>query len=350
MDKTSFSFPSAQGVVMRIFRDGALFLFQAHYLRRLAIPFLVLSLLTAPLSVGLHARDKDKSDKESKVKEKEKDKAEKEARKKEKDRDKDHDKDKRRDKGPDKETVTRKEDDAARLAGSELLANHPLNPVLETVRASHEAIRKIPGYTCTFTKQEQLKKGPPLRQVMILKFRREPFSVYLKYIEPHPGREVIFVDGRNKGKLQVHEPSGLASFVGTLSIAPTSSEAMKENRYPVTMIGIEKVLDTAIGDMEQGLKYADVKVDRYPKARVGNIDCTMFEIFYPQREAFKIHKARLYFDKKTQLPIRAEQYAVPSKTGEEPPLLEEYTYSDLKLDAPISDADFDLNNASYGFK
>jgi hypothetical protein len=346
MDKTSFSFPPAEGVVMRIFRDGALFLFQARNLRRLATPFLVISLLTAPLAVGLQARDKDKPDKEAKAKEKDEKKSEKEARKKEKD----HDKDKRRDKGSDTETVTRKEDDAARLAGSDLLANHPLNPALETVRASRDAIRKIPGYTCTFTKQEQLKKGPPLRQVMILKFRREPFSVYLKYVEPHPGREVIYVDGRNKGKLQVHEPSGLASFVGTLSLSPTSSEAMKENRYPVTMIGMEKVLDTAVGDMEQGLKYPDVKVDLYPQAKVGNIECTMFEIFYPQREAFKIHKARLYFDKKTQLPIRVEQYGVPSKAGGEPPLLEEYTYSDLKIDAPLSDADFDLNNASYGFK
>jgi hypothetical protein len=337
--------PFGSGVVMRISRDGARFQFPVRNLRRLAIPFLVISLLTAPLAVGLHARDKDKSDKETRAKEKENEKAEKEARK----REKDHDKDKRRDKGSEKDTVTRKEDDAARLAGSDLIANHPLNPVVELARSSRDSIRKIPGYTCTFTKQEQLKKGPPLRQVMILKIRREPFSVYLKYVEPHPGREVIYVEGRNKGKLLAHEPSGLASFVGTLSLSPSSNEAMKENRYPLTMIGIEKVIDTAISDMEQGLKYADVKVDRYPQAKVGEIDCTMFEIFYP-RESSKIYKARLYFEKKTQLPIRAEQYAAPSKAGEEPPLLEEYTYSNLKIDAPISDADFDLNNASYGFK
>jgi len=330
---------------MRIFRDGALFFCQARNLG-LAIPVLVISLLTAPVTVGVYARDKDKSDKEAKAREKEEKKSDKEARK----REKEQDKDKRRDKGSDAETVTRKEDDAARLAGSDLIANHPLNPVLEMARSSREAIRKIPGYTCTFTKQEQLKKGPPLRQVMVLKFRREPFSVYLKYIEPHPGREVIYVDGRNKGKLQVHEPSGLASFVGTISLAPSSSEAMKENRYPVTMIGMEKVLDTAIGDIEQGLKCADVKVDHYPQAKVGVIDCTMFEIFYPQREGFKIYKARIYFDKKTQLPIRVEQYGNASRAGEEPPLLEEYTYSDLKIDAPISDADFDVNNAGYGFK
>jgi hypothetical protein len=138
MDKTSFSLPSAQGVVMRIFRDGALFVFQARNLRRLAIPFLVISLLTAPLAVGLQARDKDKSDKEAKAKEKEEKKSEKEARRKEKD----HDKDKRREKGSDTDTITRKEDDAARLAGSDLLANHPLNPVTPARSRSRNSSRR----------------------------------------------------------------------------------------------------------------------------------------------------------------------------------------------------------------
>jgi hypothetical protein len=310
----------------------------AKVLRRLAISAVMLSVVATPLLVEVCARDRDNSEKEGKENEKHKDKSEKESRRKA-----------RRDE-KEKSTVTRKEDDAARLAGSDLAATHPIGPALEAARSSREAIRKIPAYTCTFTKQEQLKKGPPLRQVMILKFRREPFSVYLRYIDPHPGREVIFVDGRNKGKLLVHEPSGLASFVGTISLAPTSSEALKENRYPVTMIGMERVLDTAVSDWELALKSAEVKVDKYPQARVGDFDCTMFEVVYPRQESFKFHKARVYFDKKTQLPVHTEQYGFPGKSGEESPLLEQYSYSDLKIDLPISDSDFDLNNSAYGFK
>jgi hypothetical protein len=310
----------------------------ANALRRLAIPALVLSVLVPPGLMQVYARDRDNPEKEAREKEKQKEKSGKESRRKT-----------RRDE-KEKSTITRKEDDAARLAGSDLAADHPIGPALNAARSSREAIRKIPGYTCMFTKQEQLKKGPLLRQVMILKFRREPFSVYLRYIDPHPGREVIFVDGRNKGKLQVHEPSGLASVVGTISLAPTSSEALKENRYPVTMIGMEKVLDTAISDWELALKSHDVKVDKYPQARVGNFDCTMFEVVYPQRESFKFHKSRVYFDKKTELPVHTEQFGFPEKSGEEPLLLEQYSYSDLKIDAPIADSDFDLNNAAYGFK
>ncbi|MGE5195247.1 MAG: DUF1571 domain-containing protein [Deltaproteobacteria bacterium] len=326
---------------MQTFRDGMFLILQARALRRLAIPALLLSLFATPLTVGLYARDRDKPEKEAKAREKEKhrDKSDKQSRSKDKDR------------GKEQGTVARKEDDAARLAGSDLAAAHPLTPVLETARGSRDAIRKIPGYTCTFIKQEQFKKGPPLRQVMTLKFRREPFSVYLKYIEPHAGREVIYVDGRNKGKLQVHEPSGLASVVGTISLSPTGGEAMKENRYPVTMIGMEKVLDTAISDWELALKHPEVQVEKYPQAKVGDFECKMFEVVYPQpHEPFKFHKARVYFDKKTQLPVRTEQYGFPAKAGEEAPLLEEYTYADLNIDVPIADSDFDVNNAAYGFK
>jgi hypothetical protein len=69
-----------------------------------------------------------------------------------------------------------------------------------------------------------------------------------------------------------------------------------------------------------------------------------------QREPFKFHKTRVYFDKKTLLPIRAEQFAFPAKSGAEPQLVEEYTYTDVKPDATLSETDFDVNNAKYGFK
>jgi hypothetical protein len=285
-----------------------------------------MAILAAPLAVGLYARDK--PEKESRVK----------------------DKDKPRER-KDKASVARKGDDAARLAGTEAGANPRLSTALEAARASRESVRKLPGYTCTFSKQEQLKKGPLMRQVMSLKFRREPFSVYLKYVEPHAGREVIYVEGRNKGKLQVHEPSGLASVIGTISLAPTGNEAMKENRYPVTLIGMEKMLDITITDWDEALKDPDVVVETYPQAKIGDLDCTMFEILHPKaREPFKYQRSRLYIEKKTNLPIRAEQYAYPAKAGEEAPLVEEYTYSDLKIDTPPTDAEFDVNNDSYGYK
>jgi len=250
-----------------------------------------------------------------------------------------------------KTTVARKVDDQSRPAAGATQSKPAIAPALELARASRDAMRKIPGYTCVFSKQEQLKKGTPTRHTMSLKLRREPFSVYLKYLDHAAGREVIYVEGRNNGKLQVHEASGLTSLLGTINLLPTSSEALKENKYPVTMIGMEKMLEPFIADWEESQKHADTKVVHYPQAKLGNLECTMYEVTHPQkREQFKFHVSRVYFEKKTLMPVRAEQYAFPAKGGAEPQLVEEYTYGDVKLDAVLTEADFDVQNGNYGFK
>lgn len=251
----------------------------------------------------------------------------------------------------DKEKVARKSDDATRLAGSDAKAAKALAPALEAARSSRETLKKLPGYTCTFIKQEQVKKNSLTRQTMSLNFRREPFSVYLKYIEPNPGREVLFVDGRNDGKFYFREPSGLVSLMGTISLLPTSSDALKENRYPVTMIGMEKMLEVYILDWEESQRHADTQVQQFPHAKLGDKDCVMFEVVHPQqREPFKFYKGRVYFEKQSNLPIRAEQYAFPTKAGKEPQLVEEYNYVDVKIVQAPAEKDFDVKNEKYGFK
>jgi len=169
-------------------------------------------------------------------------------------------------------------DDLARRGAQKPTDSHPIAPAVQAARASLDAVKKLDGYTATFIKQEQLKKGKPLtQQVMQLKLRRQPFSVYLKFTDPHEGREVIYVEGRNKGKLLVHEPSGLASLAGTISLAPTGDRAMEENRYPVTMLGLEKLLETVLAQWENPRWRAPrppCKPTPRPKSATSSASCT----------------------------------------------------------------------------
>jgi hypothetical protein len=314
-----------EGISMRFLRNGLLAIVQIRTIRRLTAFLIVPVIVATPLAI--HARDRDKPGKEKRLREK----------------------DKAREN--DKPSVAAKEADSTQPPAGDATPRPILAPALEAARASRDDVRKMPGYICTFIKNEQLKKGSLMRQVMFLKFRREPFSVYLKFVEPHAGREVIYVEGQNKGRMQVHETSGLASIIGTVSLAPTGSDAMKESRHPVTMIGMEKMLETVIADWEEALKHSAVKVDRYPQAKIGDTECLMFEVVFSQpHDSVKFHKTRLYVDKKNNLPRRVEQYAFPAKAGEQPPLVEEYSYSDVKTDAPLADRDFDVNNDNYGFR
>ncbi|HEY3968567.1 MAG TPA: DUF1571 domain-containing protein [Planctomycetaceae bacterium] len=251
----------------------------------------------------------------------------------------------------DKEKVAHKGSDATRLAAGDSKAAKALAPVLETARSSRESLRKMPGYTCTFIKREQIKKNSMITQSMTLKFRRAPFSVYLKSIDPNPGREVLYVEGRNNGKFYFHEGSGLVSLLGTLSLVPTCNDAMKESRHPITMIGMENMLNIYIRELEECCQYHDTQVQLYPQAKLGDMECVMYEISHPQqRGSLEFFKGRVYFDKKANLPIRVEQYAYPVKAGKEPQLVEEYNYIDVKLVDVTSEKDFDVKNEAYGFK
>lgn len=245
------------------------------------------------------------------------------------------------------EKVANKTDDTSRIGSGE---KSPLMPALELAKSSRESTVKLGSYSTTFIKREVLKdKEEPVRQVMEMKFREEPFSVYLKFIEPHAGREVIYMEGKNKGKLQVHE-SGIASIVGIVTVAPDGKEVMKENRYPLTMIGMTKMLDKIIEQWTAELKLPGCEVKTYAQAKVGEIECKMIESIQTKEQAgVKFHKTRLYIDKKTNLPVRVEQYGF-AKKGAEPTLIEEYTYSDIKTDVKLSDLDFDTKNTAYKFQ
>lgn len=228
-------------------------------------------------------------------------------------------------------------------------AEHPLVPALKLARSSQEALREVRDYEALFTKRE-LVNGQLKTQSMLLKLRREPFSVYLLFREPNAGREVLYVDGKNGNKLLAHEGSGVKSLIGTVSLDPASPEAMDGSRHPITRIGLANLLDAVIGQWESELKYGETAVQYYPNAKLGDVQCKVVESKHPvPRKEFKFHMTRLFIDRTTNLPVRVEQYGWPTKGQTKPPLVEEYTYSNLRTNVGLTDADFDPKNKSYSF-
>ena len=225
---------------------------------------------------------------------------------------------------------------------------HPLRPALKRAYASRAAIATVADYTATFNKQERVGNRM-VKQKMTIKLREQPFSVYLNFQGQEAGREVLFPDPRNPQHLLVH-PEGIKAIAGTVSLPLTGPEVAKENRYPISQIGMRQMLETIIRQWEAETKYGETKVDFYPDARLGGIPCTVIVSTHPQpRNQFRFHMTRLYFDKQTNLPIRVEQYAWPRNTGDSPPLLEEYTYTNVKANQGFSDRDFDPRNRAYHF-
>lgn len=227
-------------------------------------------------------------------------------------------------------------------------SNPKLIRALEIAAESRADLQRIKDYSATFSKREVVGQQL-LTQKMNLKIRHKPFSVYLKFQSPHAGREVIYVTGRNDGMLLAHG-TGIEAIVGTLRILPTSVDAMEETRYPLTKIGMLNMLDSLSKQWKSELKYSDIEVKYFPNATVANTKCRAIQSTHKKRRAgVPFQRTRLYIDQKTNLPIRVEQYGFPKQAGAKPPLIEEYTYTNIRTDSSLTDLDFDTRNSKYDY-
>ena len=225
---------------------------------------------------------------------------------------------------------------------------HPLAPALRHAKTCLEKADAMKGYECTFVKKEAVGKEL-ISQTMKMKVRHEPFSVYMYFMAPAEGREVIFVEGRNDNKLQVHE-TGLASLIGTLSLSPDDSRVMAENRYPITKAGIAKATESIVKQWEEESQYGETEVKYFEDAKVGDYTCRVIESSHPQpRKQFPFHMTRLWIDDKSGLAVRIQQFGFPKKKEAKPVVVEDYMFTDIKPEVRLTDRDFDVNNPNYNY-
>ena len=227
-----------------------------------------------------------------------------------------------------------------------------IDDAIELAGERRTELKQVKDYTAIFTKTE-LVGNKVIKQTMDIKCRHQPFSVYLHNRAGKEGsREVLYVDGANDGALLVHERGFLASLAGTQQLKLDDSLVMAENRYPITDIGVARIVDKSL-EIWQAEKKADpknVEVRFFSKAKVGAISCEMVEVSRKQKKPkFDCSLTRVYFVHESNLPIRAEQFGWPEKDGGKPPLLEVYDYANLKVNVGLTDADFDPQNPKYGF-
>lgn len=236
---------------------------------------------------------------------------------------------------------------AAVVAGAKR-SRHALAPSLQLASETLQRLDEVKDYTTTFFKHENVRGGKVIHN-MTLKVREAPFSVYIGFLKPHSGREVIYVAGRNGGNLLAHGV-GIEKVAGTLSIPPNSAKALEESRYPITRIGMRNMVTSIATQWGNDLKYDDLQVKYYPNAKVGDVSCRVFESTHARRQqGVLFYRSRLYITHDTELPVRVEQFGFPSGTGVRPPMIEQYTYMDLKTNVGLGDNDFSTSNPAYDF-
>jgi hypothetical protein len=222
-------------------------------------------------------------------------------------------------------------------------AANPMDPAMRLLAEATQSFQGVRDYTCLFIKRERLRGQLQPDNLIDMKVRSQPFSVYLRWLGPKQfeGQEACYVVGRNNNMMRVHS-AGIGSMAGFLTIDIRDPRVMQNSRHTITEAGIGNLLTVLSQRWEADRRSnrTQVKIAEYAYAQR---PCTRVELIHGDRPPGQITFFRcvLYFDKGNHLPIRVENYDWPRPGG--PPdgdLLESYSYVNLRTNVGLTDAVF----------
>ena len=104
-------------------------------------------------------------------------------------------------------------------------------------------------------------------------------------------------------------------------------------------LGVDKTATQE--DIKHDPKGTNTRVTRFGNAKIGERLCTHIQVEHPESsEGIQFHRASLYVDDELRVPIRLVVHGWPASEDDQPPLIEEYIYTDLKLNVGLTDAEF----------
>ena len=215
--------------------------------------------------------------------------------------------------------------------------------------------RTVRDFTCRVTKRERIEGELQDYRYIDMWVREQthanprvtqPPSVLLEFLGPSEieGRKVLFVAGQNDDRLLVRKGGRRFSYVVT-DVDPASSIVKRESLMPITEIGFSQVLDRTIRTLQQDVA-ADPRgdntiVEQITTATINGRPCQMLRITHPRRrDGLQFFSASMAIDSALHVPVRFDVYDWPETPDQQPPLMSEFTYTNVTLNAELDDATF----------
>jgi len=148
----------------------------------------------------------------------------------------------------------------------------PLEQVFAQAQARYA---QVDSYIARLVRREVVGGKREPEEVMLFKFRKQPYSVYFKWLgEAAPGREVVYAQGKHDNKIQTLLAAGDVPFMPAgkrMALSPDNILVQSASRYPITRAGfgssLERLLETHAaagrGDATHG-RLADLGVQKRP--------------------------------------------------------------------------------------
>ena len=229
------------------------------------------------------------------------------------------------------------------------------------IAARRHMAEHLDDYTARFVKQEVDTKGVLGEESELLvkvqtRLRGDteeaPLRVYLNFQSPESakGREVIWGEDLYDGKLAVHEV-GLILGLKTIWLDPNGIIAMQGQRYPISEIGMVRLVEKLIERGEQDRDNPDVQVTLTKDHKLDDAMTQLIQVRRSKPSGGKddFSLAEIIIDPQRQLILTYRSFGWPEQAGDEPPLLESYTYYDVQTNVGLTKEDFDTKNPNYNY-
>ena len=211
------------------------------------------------------------------------------------------------------------------------------------LKEAEDAYGRVTGYTAIFHKQQRVKGKLLQEETILIKFRR-PFSLYMRWIAaPYKGSELLYVEGWNGNRARAHR-GGLTRFI-TRNLDPKNPRLMAGNLRPLTDTGIGYLVKTVAVNVRKASKAGELSFFARGEEMVYGRKTQILEAVFPKDKVkgYDAYRVIVNQDIKSKILVRIQIYDWDDQ------LFEKYGYEDLKLDAGLTDADFDPENAGYHF-
>lgn len=209
-----------------------------------------------------------------------------------------------------------------------------------------EQYATMDSYIVRLRRREVLNGRARPEELILLKFRKQPWSVYFKWLGPEGrGREAVYVQGRYEGKIHTLLAAGdvpLFPAGKRLALAPDNPLVKAASRHSITETGIGSVLDKV------GALLAAAERDPNPRGMLVYLSALQRPEFDRPCEAVEQTvrsgqetllprggKRLVAFDPDHHLPA---VIVTLDETGKE---VEYYCYDRLQFPVALDDADFD---------
>jgi hypothetical protein len=217
----------------------------------------------------------------------------------------------------------------------------PMDEPLRLIAQAHEVMKGVRDFSCTLIKRERIKGALQPNNVIIMKVRNNPFSVYMGWKAPEDlaNQEICYIAQRHRNTMRARSPGIILGVAGFITVDLDDPRARENSNHSPAEAGIGKLIERLANDWERdrqlGQTSSQIAEYEYNKRR-----CLRVETTHPARPMapYFSYRTVVYFDKENQLPIRLELYDWPrvggAPTGD---LIEVYSYVDLRLNVGLRD-------------